>query len=292
MADFTDRPFCLICKKIGAQVIFREMVSADALTRQNAKTLKMIEIDEKERPIIQQIFGRDPQIMAAAAKIIYAASRPEGIDINMGCPARKVTNNFHGAALMKETELASRIVAAVKQAVPLPVSVKTRLGWAQKEEILSFAPLLEKAGADAISIHGRTKNQGYEGAADWQMIGRVKKILKIPVLANGGIFTPLDIKNCLENTRADGVLIARGALGDPWIFKRRPREKITLEEIKKIAMEHARLQVKHYGDYGLVLFRKHIVHYFKGLPHSRHLKNQLAQIKTLENLMDVLKIIQ
>lgn len=285
MADYTDEPFGLICKKFGAQVIFREMVSADAIVHGNEKTFKMLTINKKERPVIQQIFGKDPQIMAEAAKIICKISAPDGIDINMGCPMQKVTKNFHGAALMKNSVLAAKIVREVKKAVSAPVSVKMRLGWAKPDEILSFAPLIEKAGADLISIHGRTKKQGYAGEADWEMIARVKKLLSIPVLANGGIFIHEDVNKCLEVTGADGVLIARGALGNPWIFS---DAVPTLEERIKIILEHAAAQVKHYGDYGLILLRKHLVFYFKGIPHNKIIKTKMTQVSTLGQLKDLL----
>ncbi len=285
MADYTDEPFGLMCKKFGAQVIFREMVSADAIIHNNAKTVKMLAINKKERPVIQQIFGKDPKIMAEAAKIICKISSPDGIDINMGCPMQKVTKNWHGAALMKDPALATKIVREVKGAVSAPVSVKMRLGWAKPDEILSFAPIIAKAGADLISIHGRTKKQGYAGNADWEMIARVKKILSIPVLANGGIFTSEDVHKCLKTTGADGVLIARGALGNPWIFS---DTTPTLEERIKIILEHAALQVKHYGDYGLILLRKHLVFYFKSIPYSKILKTKMTQVSAFGQLEELL----
>lgn len=285
MADYTDEPFGLICKKFGAQVIFREMVSADAITHGNEKTFKMLAINKKERPVIQQIFGKDPKTMAEAAKIICKISSPDGIDINMGCPMQKVIKNFHGAALMKDPMLAVKIVREVKRAVSVPVSVKMRLGWAKSDEILSFAPIIARAGANLISIHGRTKKQGYAGEADWQMIGRAKKLVKIPVLANGGIFTREDIDKCLKITGANGVLIARGALGNPWIFS---NTVLTFEERIKIILEHAALQVKHYDDYGLILLRKHLVFYFKGIPHNKIIKTKLTQVSTLGQLKNLL----
>lgn len=285
MADYTDEPFGLICKKFGAQVIFREMVSADAIVHGNEKTFKMLAINKKERPVIQQIFGKDPKVMAEAAKIICKISAPDGIDINMGCPMQKVIKNFHGAALMKNPALAAEIVREVKMAVSVPVSVKMRLGWAKSDEILSFAPIIQKAGADLVSIHGRTKKQGYGGVADWEMIARTKKLLSIPVLANGGIFTCEDVFKCLETTKADGILIARGALGNPWIFS---GVVPTLEERIKVILEHAALQVKHYGDYGLILLRKHLVFYFKGIPHNKIIKTKMTQVSALGQLKDLL----
>ena len=289
MADYTDQPFSLICKKFGAEIIFREMVSADAIVHGNSKTLEMIKINKKESPVIQQIFGRDPKIMAKAAQIICTKAKPDGIDINMGCPASKLVKNFHGCALMKEPKLAQEIIQAVKKSVSVPVSVKTRLGWFKAEEILSFAPILESAGADLLSIHGRTKIQGYIGKADWQMIGKVKALLKIPVLANGGIFENSDIEQCLSVTKADGVLIARGALGNPWIFKKQNKNEIHPQELVKTILEHAKLQVKNYGEYGLVLFRKHLMFYLKGLSHSKELKIKLTQVTSLSQLDEILK---
>lgn len=285
MADYTDLPFGLICKDFGARVIFREMLSAEAIIHHNEKTIKKLKIDKKERPVIQQIFGCDPKIMAEAAKIVCRIAKPDGLDVNMGCPAKKVIKNFHGAALMKEPNLAIKIIQAVKKAVNIPVSVKTRLGWAKPEEILSFAPLLEKAGADLISIHGRTKNQGFEGQANWKIIGQVKKILKIPVLANGGILTPTDIVACLEETKADGVLIARGALGNPWIFQGRRKQDIPFDELAEVILKHARLQIKHYGEYGIILFRKHLMHYFKEIPGGRQWREKLSRVDDLDTLL-------
>lgn len=287
MAEYTDRPFGLLCSRLGAQVIYREMVSADALVHSNAKTLAMLRIDKAERPVIQQIFGRDPKIMAQATEIIWKTSIPDGIDINMGCPARKVTNNFHGAALMREPKLAQEIIRAVTKATPLPVSVKIRLGWNNPSDALEFAPLLEEAGASAICVHGRTKTQGYAGQADWEMIRRVKEKIKIPVLANGSIFSAMNLAKCLEITQADGALIARGALGNPWIFSQREPD---WTERREIILEHAHLQLEHYGEYGLVLLRKHLVHYFKGLPQSRHFRQQIVQIKTLAELTKLLPL--
>lgn len=289
MADFTDEPFSLICKKFNAQVIFREMVSADAIVHGSSKTLKMIGLNKKERPVIQQIFGHDPKTMARAAEVIYKSVKPDGIDINMGCPAPKLIKNFHGCALMKDPIKIIKIIKAVKAAVPCPVSVKTRLGWSQPDEILKIAPIIEQAGADLISVHGRTKSQGYTGSANWEMIGKVKKIISLPLLANGSIFEVADVQNCLDITGANGVLIARGALGNPWIFQKTEKKSLTIDQIKKVIWAHAKLQTKSYGDYGLVLFRKHLMFYLKGLAHTKELKTKLTQVENLSQLKNILK---
>jgi len=295
MADMTDGPFCQICRKVAGKnfIIFREMVSAEAIVRDNIKTLKMCEFEKNERPIVMQIFGARPETMARAAKILVEKFQPDGIDINMGCPVPKIaTKNFAGAALLKDHVRAVEIVQAVRAVVPknISVSVKTRLGWGRDEEILEFAPKLEKAGADLITIHGRTKNQGYFGKANWEMIGRVKKILNIPVIANGDINSVEDIEKCLIVTSTDGVMIGRGALGNPWIFTK--KERISLPERIKTVLQHAKLHLAHYGPNSIVTFRKHLLCYFKGeigIKDLKILRQQLAQVKTLEELKKILK---
>ncbi|MEK7211482.1 MAG: tRNA-dihydrouridine synthase family protein [Patescibacteria group bacterium] len=219
MADYTDEPFSLVCKGFGADLIFREMVSSEAIVRGNEKTLAMAKITKPERPVILQIFGANPKVMAEAAAILEEKFKPDGIDINMGCPVRKIVGVGAGCELMRNPKLAAEIVRAVKSSVKVPVSVKMRLGWKKKDEILKFAPMIEKAGADFITIHGRTRDEQYFGEADWEMIGRVKSAVKIPVIANGSVWTADDAARCLQMTKADGIAIARGALGNPWIFE-------------------------------------------------------------------------
>lgn len=291
MADLTDSPFCRICREVSGDdfVIFREMVSAEALVRDNVKTLKMCEFNKKERPIVIQIFGGDPSNVVKSAELIVNKFKPNGIDVNMGCPVPKIAGRSHaGAALLKDHERAIKIVKFLKAAnLGVPISVKTRLGWGSDNEILEFAPKLEQAGIDALTVHGRTKTQGYSGNANWEMIGKVKNILSIPVIANGDISSVDDIKRCLEITKADGVMIGRAALGNPWIFSGRVPD---VKEIKKVVLKHAKLHIEHYGEeFGLVAFRKHLLSYFKGLPNVSKWRLQLAQIKNLEQLKEILK---
>jgi len=336
LADYTDSPFCCTCRKVnntslisltsphplpaGRQdllrkeginkfVIFREMVSAEAIVRKNAKTLKMCEFKPEERPIVIQIFGSNPSVMSTAVKIIVKKFKPDGIDINMGCPVPKITGKGEsGAFLMKNHTRACEIVQAVKSVLPpnIPLSVKTRLGWSNPEDILVFAPKLEKAGVDLITIHGRTKVQGYSGKANWKMIAKVKKLVKIPVLANGDI-TPENFLECLRITKADGVMIGRGALGNPWIFGEIASSlamtsvfqddgavistNISLKEKLKTILYHAKLHEKRYGS--LVSFRKHLLWYFKGdrisLPNLKQLRMQLVKIATLKDLKEIFK---
>ena len=255
MADMTDSPFCQIVRKIGgADIVFREMVSSEAIIRENEKTLGMTDFVDVERPIVQQIFGADADVMAKSASIIMEHASPEGIDINMGCPVYKLTSNFNGAALMKEPERASKIVKAVKKEIGnTPLSVKIRLGWDDPDTFKTFIPVLEDAGADLITMHGRTKKQGYSGKSDWERIREGKEIANVPFIANGDVHKPEQVEEALEQTKCDGVLIARGALGNPWFFKQTldPDYITAWDERINVVLEHAKLHVQHYGESNL-----------------------------------------
>lgn len=322
MADYTDGPFGFICRKYSGKdfVIFKEMVSSEAIVRGNEKTLKMCKFDKKERPLVIQIFGDKPETMAQAARIIEDKFKPDGIDLNMGCPVPKIAQKSGaGAALMKNPTLAVEIIKSVKKAVKIPVSVKTRLGWIDNKDILKFAKIIEQAGADLLTIHGRTKSQGYSGTADWNVIAEVKKIVKIPLIANGDIVDVTSAKKCLEITKADGVMIGRGALGKPWVFRevekgvilsetKDPLNKtfknksddkgffasaqndgVVLNKIIKIILEHAKLHEKYYEQGSLVTFRKHLAFYFKGVPNIKEFRASLMQIKDYKELEKILK---
>ncbi|MEK7212979.1 MAG: tRNA-dihydrouridine synthase family protein [Patescibacteria group bacterium] len=300
MADMTDGPFTKICREIAGKdfVIFREMVSAEAIVRGNAKTLKMCEFSKTERPVIIQLFGGRAETIVEAAKIVVKKFKPDGIDINMGCPVPKITGKTRaGAALLKDIPRAVNIIKALKEAkLGVPISVKTRLGWNKEDEILDFASKLEAAGVDLISIHGRTKNQGYSGTANWAMIASVKKILTIPVLANGDIKNFEDIKKCLEATGADGVMIGRGALGNPWILSKNSKSQIPNHKLKGVILKHAKLHLKHYGPKSLVTFRKHLAWYINGerwpnVKNIKELRSRLVRVSTLKELEGILKSI-
>lgn len=296
MADMTDSAFCLMAKKFGWPVVFREMVSAEALVRASAKTLKMAEFVSAERPIIQQIFGSDPNTMAAAAELIVQKFGPEGIDINMGCPVYKIVSNFNGASLMRDPDLASKIVQAIKARVSVPVSVKIRLGWSDKTDCLDFAKRLEAAGASLLSIHGRTRAQGYSGVADWEMVGQAARGVSIPVLCNGDINTPEKVNEALRISGCAGVLIARGALGCPWFYKNyidyvakgKPAPEISLAERIKVVLEHGALHRAQYGDNSIVTFRKHLAWYFKGINQIKTWRQEMMQLTDWQKLTDLL----
>jgi len=281
--------------------MFREMVSSEAIVRLNPKTLKMASFDERERPLVQQIFGSDPQVMAEAARIIEERFHPDAIDINMGCPVYNIVSNFNGAFLIKEPQRARAIIQAMKKAVTVPVSVKTRLGWSQDTDCLEFVKVVEDAGADLISIHGRTKEQGYSGKANWERVGEARRqVPNTPVLVNGDITTPELAKEALAISGADGVLIGRGGLGNPWNFYRILRAltthqdipEPTIEERMRVIREHAKLQVQHYGEHGLIKLRKHLPWYFKGFSGWKDIRSDLVRISTTQELDNVLERIK
>ena len=299
MADMTDTPFNLVCKEHGAPLIFREMVSSEAITRGNEKTERMIDIEDAERPVIQQVFGSDPERMAEAARIIVEHAHPEGIDINMGCPVYKLTSNFDGASLIRDPERAGKIVKAVKAAVDVPVSVKTRLGWSDDTDCLEFVKVLEANGADAISMHGRTKTQGYMGTANWDRVGEARKNVSVPFLVNGDITDPASAREALERSHADGFLIGRGVLGNPWIFQQLKAElrndgsytPPTMEEKIETILRHADLQIERYGERGLIKLRKHLPFYFKGMQGWKDVRSKLVRVETKKELEEILRSI-
>ena len=303
MADMTDSAFCQIVRQIGgADVVFREMVSSEAIVRDNEKTMGMTDFVESERPIVQQIFGADPLTMARAAAKVMEYANPEGIDINMGCPVYKITSNFNGSALMKDPDLAKKIVKEMKSAIgDTPLSVKIRLGWGDPDTYKTFIPVVEDAGAQLITIHGRTKAQGYSGASDWGRIADAKRIARVPLLANGDIHEPHQVKQALEQTGADGVLIARGALGNPWFFRLARMYPDDTSSIKQVSIDerisviraHAQKHVAQYGERGIVTFRKHLSWYVKSqkigtiIPGIKEWRGKLVRVTSLDEL-DVL----
>ncbi len=309
MADMSDLPFCLTCKDLGAPLMFREMVSAEAVVRLNPKTLEMARFDERERPLVQQIFGANPDVMAEAARIIEERFQPDGIDINMGCPVFNIVSNFNGASLIREPERAAAIIRQMKAVVKVPISVKTRLGWEKDTDCLEFVKVIEDAGASLISIHGRTKEQGYSGIANWDRVGEARKNTSLPLFVNGDITSPALAREALERSGADGMLIGRGALGNPWFFKQILHE-LTPDEVpdpgiptmaERIALvrKHATLHQARYGERGLVLFRKHLAYYFKKelrseCPHLdwTEIRSQLVRVSTLDELEEILKKIE
>lgn len=296
MAGFTDSSFRSICREFGADLVYTEMVSARGLTEEmkskgDGKSLQLVRFNEVERPVLVQIFGNEPGIMGEAAKIICEKFNTDGIDINMGCPARKVIANDYGSSLLKEPELAAEIVRQVKNVVgERKLTVKTRLGWDNEEQILDFAPMMEKAGADMIAIHARTKAQGFSGEPNYEKISEVKKLVKIPVLANGGIKNWQDIDKCLEISKADGVLIGQAAIGRPWIFHEYKEQRtinFEIEKVFEIAWHHYSRFMKYSSNFNEI--KKHLVGYFKGFPNASELRRQICLAESREELEGVLR---
>ncbi|TDX45297.1 tRNA dihydrouridine synthase DusB [Orenia marismortui] len=298
MAGVTDLPYRKIVKKMGCGLVCTEMVSANGLIHDNRRTEEMLEIDKEERPVSLQIFGNDPEVMAKAAKIVESVSKPEIIDLNVGCPTPKIVKNGYGSALMKEPRLLAQIVKSMVEVVNTPVTIKIRTGWDQDNiNAVEIAKIAENNGAQAIAVHGRTRSQFYSGRADWSIIADVKRSVSIPVIGNGDIFSPEDAIKMIDETGCDGIMIGRGAQGNPWIFKRtahylKTGELLPLPESSEkidIAIEHLDNLVDYKGEYVAVReMRKHTSWYIKGLRNCTVIKDMLNQTETASKMKDIL----
>jgi nifR3 family TIM-barrel protein len=274
------------------------MVSAKAIIYNNKNTELLMEVREEERPVALQLFGSDPQIMAEAARRIEHRNF-DVLDINMGCPVPKVVNNGEGSALMKTPELAGEIIRQVTNAIKKPVTVKIRRGFGKEEETaVVLAKIAEQSGASAVAVHGRTREQYYSGKADWEIIRKVKEAISIPVIGNGDIFVPTDAKSMMEQTGCDGIMLARGARGNPWIFQQIKAyleagtiiEKPSIDELIDLMLRHAKLQLNSKGEFtGIREMRKHVAWYTTGYPKSAKLRNRVNEIEDMESLVTLLE---
>lgn len=299
MAGISNTSYRKIVKKMGVGLIYAEMVSTNALTYGNEKTFNLLKMSEEERPIVQQIFGSDVESFVTAAKLIEEKMHPDIIDINMGCPVPKVALRAQaGSALLKNPEKIGEIVTAVVNSVSVPVTVKIRSGWDEKSiNAVEVAKICEKSGASAIAIHARTRSEGYSGKANWSIIKEVKKSVSIPVIGNGDVTSPKIAKKMLEETDCDAVMIGRGALGNPWIFKscleylennkliEEPTNKEKIEMIK----EHYKLLKEDKNEHvALLEIRTHALYYLKGMPESKIYKEKICKAKSEEEFLNIL----
>ncbi len=296
MAGITDLPFRKLCKENGAGLVETEMVSSRAIVYKDDKTLKMINTENEKRPVSMQIFGNEPDIMAESAKFLN--DKADIIDINMGCPAPKVVKNGDGSRLLLDLDLVSKIVKAVVDVAKVPVTVKIRKGWDSENIVaVEVAKRIEKAGASAIVVHGRTRAQFYSGEADWNIIKQVKEAVNIPVIGNGDIISGITAKKMFEQTNCDGIMIGRASLGNPWIFK----EIISLlkgeefvkpenDEILKTILSHYNMLIAEKGEYTAIReMRKHVAWYVKGMKNATIIRNQ---INTYENYNECEKFLR
>ncbi len=297
MEDVTDISFRLVCRELGADVVYTEFVNSEGLVRNSEKTHKKLEIVEEERPVGIQIYGGVLESMVGAAKIAEKEN-PDIIDINAGCWVKNVVGNGAGSALLKDPVHMQNLVRSVVNAVSLPVTVKTRLGWDHENiKILEVARRLEDVGVEALTVHCRTRSMGHKGDADWSWINKVKEVVSIPVVLNGNILTAQDVKKAFEETNADAVMIARGAIGNPWIFME-AKELLTTgkistqidEELKiKTCLKHLQIAIKVKGEKRAVIeHRKFYTGYLKALRNASQVRTALMQVYDYSAVEDIL----
>lgn len=290
MAGITDQPFRILARRMGCGLTVSEMVSSKGLIYGNEKTKAMLRIAPEERPTAIQLFGSVPEELARAAKLVEQWGA-DIVDFNMGCPVQKIVANGEGSALMRKPELAYEILAAMVEAVKIPVTVKMRLGWnGETVNVVECALAAERAGVAAVAVHGRTRIQFYEGKADWGPIGAVKRALRIPVIGNGDVASTADAARMLAETGVDGVMVGRGCDGNPWLFRelkawfqhREPPAPPSFDERLDLALEHLRMLCEFKGEQAAVReFRRHMGCYIKGMPNAATERARFYTITTL-----------
>lgn len=303
MEDVTDPSFRYMCKQFGADVVYTEFIASEGLIRNCKKSQKKLKVSDSERPVGIQLYGHQIESMVEAARIAGEAN-PDFIDLNYGCPVRKIATRGAGAGLLKNIPLMLKMTEAIVKAVKIPVTVKTRLGWDHEDmPIVTLAEQLQDAGAQAITIHGRTRMQMYKGKADWTLIGKTKENprLVIPVIGNGDIDGPLSAQHAFDRYGVDGVMIGRATVGRPWIFKEirtflskgEPMRPLSVAEKVELAKEHLEksVEIKDFPR-GIYELRRHLSNYFKGLPNFKPIRMQLVTSMDVDELMSLLNMVK
>jgi tRNA-dihydrouridine synthase B len=297
LAGVADAPFRLMARRFGAALVYTEMISAEGILRDNPGTRELLDFAPEERPIGVQLFGSHPGNMASACKEVNRI-KPELIDLNCGCPVRKVVGKNGGAALLKDLDLLGKMLSAMVASAQSPVTVKTRSGWDRGNLVaVEVAKMAQDCGAAAVTVHPRTQKDGFSNRADWELIARVKQTVKIPVIGSGDVFSPQDAKDMLDRTGCDAVMIGRGCFGNPWIFSRtnhflehgRLLPEPSIRERIEACLEHVGLSAIRYGEkFGVIRMRKHMAWYTSGMPKARELRQQLFTLETLQQVQQVL----
>jgi tRNA-dihydrouridine synthase B len=304
MAGITDSAFRELCRKQGANVVYTEMVSADGLHYDSQKTLELLKFSKKEKPIVVQLFGKDPEKFIKASQIVTKLGF-DGIDINFGCPARKVAGHGGGVTLMRDLDLCYNIIKNICDNTPLPVSIKIRSSINKKDSsgkvigkvtALDLVKKIKDLAITTIMIHGRTYEKPFIGEIDYEMVKKVKEEFSGLVLANGNLTDPEIAQKTLELTKTDGLGLARGLYGRPWLFreikeylKKGKSKEITWKDIKKIALDHAKLNFKSKGDYGIIEMRKHLIFYSKGQKQAKEMRKDLVQVESIKDIAKIFK---
>jgi len=297
MAGVTDIAFRKICREFGLEMSYTEMISSRGIYNNDRKTMELLSIDSFEHPIGVQIFGSDPYIMSEAVKRIQDTVEYEVIDINMGCPTPKIIKNGDGSALLKDVKKASKIVQDVKKISRKPVTVKIRLGWENSLDCINFSKAIEASGADALIVHGRTRDQFYSGVANWEIVKNVKEQLKIPVIGNGDIFTLQGAIEKMNYSKVDGIMVARGARGNPWLIRdivdyfknEKIQKKPDINEIVKVIYKHLDYLIEAKGEKrGLLEIRKHVGWYIRGFKGSAKVRNEVNKSTNMKEFKECL----